>query len=49
MQGRVMVMDEGVEMGTMWEHLVQLDHMMDGPSQTQRQPILDEMINIHVI
>jgi hypothetical protein len=29
-------MDEGVEMGIVPKHLVQLDHMMDGPSQTQR-------------
>jgi hypothetical protein len=42
-------MDDGVEMGIMLEHLVQHDHMMGGPSQTQRQPILDEMVNTHVI
>ncbi len=44
-----MQVDEGVEMGTMLEHLVQLDHMMNGPPQTQRQPILDEMTNNYVV
>jgi hypothetical protein len=33
MQGRVVQMDEGVEMGTMLEFLIQLHHMMDGPPQ----------------
>jgi hypothetical protein len=42
-------MDEGVEMGTMLEHLVELNHMVNGPPQTQRQPILDKMAKTHVV
>jgi hypothetical protein len=36
-------------MGTMLENLIQLNHMMNGPPQTQRHPILDEMVDTHVV